>query len=71
MPDDHHQRLRDLFARGLELPVVARGAFLAAACNGDDALRERLMAMLAGAEDARFLIAPSGRLPSGKNLPSR
>ena len=63
MPDRHHERLRDLFARSLELPVAARGAFLAAACDGDDVLQRRLLAMLAGADDARFLSAPTGTLP--------
>lgn len=70
MPDRRHERLRDLFARSLELPVAARGAFLAAACGGDDALRRRLLAMLAGADDEHFLSAPSGALPSSAERPA-
>lgn len=71
MPDRDHQRLRDLFARGLELPLGARDAFLVTACDGDDALRQRVLAMLAGAEDARFLSAPNGRMPVGERRRSR
>ena len=46
MPDRHHERLRDLFARSLELPAAAREAFLADACGGDEALQRRLLVSL-------------------------
>ena len=64
MPDRHHERLRDLFARCLDLPADAREAFLAEACRGDEPLRRRVSAMLAGAGDERFLSEPTGQLPN-------
>lgn len=64
MPDRHHERLRDLFARCLDLPVDAREAFLAEACRGDEPLLRRVSAMLAGADDERFLSEPTGQLPN-------
>jgi len=63
MPDRHHERLRSLFARCLDLPADARGAFLAEACGGDEPLRRRVLAMLVGADDERFLSEPTGQLP--------
>ncbi|MBL8739182.1 MAG: serine/threonine protein kinase [Planctomycetes bacterium] len=64
MQDRHHERLRTLFAQCVDLPADARSAFLAEACAGDDALRRRLQAMLAGADDVRFLSEPTGQLPA-------
>lgn len=63
MPDRHHERLRDLFARCLDLPAAAREAFLAEACRGDEPLRRRVSAMLAGADDERFLSEPTEAMP--------
>jgi serine/threonine protein kinase/tetratricopeptide (TPR) repeat protein len=69
MPDRHHERLRSLFARCLDLPADARGAFLAEACGGDEPLRRRVSAMLVGADDERFLSEPTGQLPNAAPAP--
>ena len=55
-----HRRLRQLFDRALDVPIVERAKFLAEACAGDEALRQRLLAMLQAAEDEQFLAAPTG-----------
>ena len=72
MTDPQHDRIRAVFAEAIELPVAAREAFLRGACRGDAALQQRVLAMLAGAEDERFLAAPTGQLPPASGLaPSR
>ncbi|MFO1031018.1 MAG: serine/threonine-protein kinase [Planctomycetota bacterium] len=70
MQDRHHERLRALFTQCVDLPAEARGAFLDEACAGDEPLRRRLQAMLAGADDARFLSEPTGQLPAAANAPA-
>ncbi len=45
-----HQREQALFAAALDRPVDERAAFLAGACHGDPALRQRLEALLAAHE---------------------
>ncbi|MBK8096837.1 MAG: tetratricopeptide repeat protein [Planctomycetes bacterium] len=54
-----HTRLRQLFDQAFELPAAARDAFLSSACAGDDSLQRRLEAMLAAADDQRFLAEPT------------
>ncbi|MGB3966114.1 MAG: hypothetical protein WBO45_05245, partial [Planctomycetota bacterium] len=63
MTESDHERLRVLFGEAAALPEAARAAFLAARCGPDAALQQRLLAMLAGADDARFLANPTGELP--------
>ena len=58
-----HLRLRRLFDQALELSPGQRPAFLAEACGGDDTLRQRLLTMLAAAEDEHFLAEPTGAGP--------
>jgi serine/threonine protein kinase/tetratricopeptide (TPR) repeat protein len=53
-------RLRELFDRAAALPVDAREAWLAKVCPGDPELVRRVLGMLTGADDERFLAAPTG-----------
>ncbi len=64
MTDSSHLQLRQIFTRALELPAAERAAFLAQACGGDEALVRRVQAMLAAAEDDRFLGNPTGVGPA-------
>jgi serine/threonine protein kinase/tetratricopeptide (TPR) repeat protein len=63
MPDPRHEQLRRLFDRAIELPAGARPAFLDSQCAGDADLKQRLLAMLAAADDERFLSVPTGPKP--------
>src|SRR5437762_8095395 len=47
-----------LFAAALERPLGERGAFLDGACHGDEALRQRLEALLAAHEQTDALPPP-------------
>jgi eukaryotic-like serine/threonine-protein kinase len=60
MATDDENLLRQLFDRALDLTGPAREEFLASVCGADAAMRARLQALLAGAEDAHFLAAPPG-----------
>jgi len=46
------KRIEEVFHRAEELPEEEREAFLAAACDGDEALRSRVLALLAAEIDA-------------------
>lgn len=46
------ERLKQLFETAADLPTAQRGVFLAETCRGDDALRDRLLALLAAHDDA-------------------
>jgi serine/threonine protein kinase/formylglycine-generating enzyme required for sulfatase activity len=46
MSDPRWERLKELFAAGLEVPAAERDAWLARSCNGDAELREELRALL-------------------------
>jgi eukaryotic-like serine/threonine-protein kinase len=59
MSDPRHDLLRGLFDRALALPTTARAAFLDRECGVDEALKRRLLGMLAAAEDDRFLADPT------------
>ncbi len=63
MTDPKHERLRSLFDRALELSPIERAAFLARECGGDATLKLRVEALLAAAEDDRFLGSPTGPKP--------
>jgi serine/threonine protein kinase/tetratricopeptide (TPR) repeat protein len=60
MPDPRHVRLRRIFDEALELPKAKREGFLARECGDDAALKAQVEALLAAAEDERFLSAPTG-----------
>ena len=63
---------RDLFEGALERPRQERAAWLARACDGDDALRDRVLALLAAAErDDGFLEPPSRPAPGQRIGPYR
>ncbi|HYE95781.1 MAG TPA: hypothetical protein VD962_06195, partial [Rubricoccaceae bacterium] len=47
-----HRRAMDLFLDALDRPAAGRAAFLAAACDGDAALRDEIEALLAAHDDA-------------------
>ncbi len=64
MPDSKHQRIRSLFDGAMALPKSQREPFLDGQCGGDAGLRQRLDAMLAAADDERFLGAPTGPQPA-------
>jgi serine/threonine protein kinase/tetratricopeptide (TPR) repeat protein len=61
---DSHLNLRRLFGEALDLPAAERAAFLAGACGDDRALAQRLQAMLAAADDERFLADPAAAWPA-------
>jgi serine/threonine protein kinase len=63
MPDPKHTTLRGLFDRAILLPADARAAFLKEQCGGDAELQQRLVAMLAAADDENFLSSPTGPKP--------
>jgi hypothetical protein len=46
-----------LFAAALEKPTTERSAFLDGACHGDEALRQRLEALLAAHEQTEGALA--------------
>ncbi|MBL9075994.1 MAG: protein kinase [Planctomycetes bacterium] len=53
--DDREERVRRLFDGAFELPANLRSSWLDRECAGDQALRLRLAAMLAAADDPGFL----------------
>ena len=54
------QRLKDVFAGARVVPAERRPAYLAEACDGDEALREEVESLLASNERARsFLETPA------------
>ncbi|MBL8803517.1 MAG: serine/threonine protein kinase [Planctomycetes bacterium] len=60
MNDPKHRQLRELFEQALELSAEQRSIFLSARCAGQPELRQRIEALLAAAEDERFLASPTG-----------
>jgi eukaryotic-like serine/threonine-protein kinase len=60
MDPERWRRIDDLLEQALELPLEDRAAFVEAACNGDQALREQVQHLL-GAHDraGNFLAAPA------------
>ena len=60
MNDPKHRQLRELFEQALELSAEQRRIFLAARCAEQPELRQRIEALLAAAEDDRFLTSPTG-----------
>ncbi len=64
MKDPERWRTVDrIFAQALELPAAERGAFLDAACAGDEDLRREVETLLAADErDATFLERPAGEI---------
>lgn len=46
----------NLFARAIELPRAARGAFLRAACGEDESLRQRVEQLIEAHESAGAII---------------
>jgi len=58
MSDARWERLKELFAAGLEIPAEERDAWLARSCNGDAALRDELRALLVAHESpSEFTLA--------------
>ena len=58
-PDDW-PRLKDVFAGARALPTDERPAYLAAACGGNEALRQEVESLLSSDERAKsFLEAPA------------
>ena len=70
MSDQDHERLRRVFDRAIDLPARERPAFLARECAGDEALRARIEAVLAAAEDERFLAGTRGAGAGHVELPA-
>jgi eukaryotic-like serine/threonine-protein kinase len=67
-------RAKDLFDRALDKEPGERGAFLAAACEGDDDLRAEVESLLAAHEDAEGFLAtgqPGGLLERGEGDAAR
>ena len=69
MPDPHHDHLRRLFDKALDLPPAARQTFLDSKCGTDVQLKQRLMAMLLAADDEQFLTKPTGEQPDASPKP--
>ena len=61
MDHQRHQRMRSLFDRALERPASERHAFLERECQADAEMLAEVEAMLAAADDSKFLSAPTGR----------
>jgi serine/threonine-protein kinase len=64
-------RLHELFTQLLDVPLGERGAFLDRACQGDEALRAEVLALMehdGAAEERRFLESSASRIPGA--LPS-
>jgi eukaryotic-like serine/threonine-protein kinase len=60
MSDDRWTRVERIFDHARDLPRDARGAFLATACGGDDAVRAEVLALLdADAAGAGFMAEPA------------
>src|SRR6185369_6073010 len=55
-----HESLKRLFDLVFDAPAAERAALLDRACAGDKELRQRLSAMIAAADDDRFLGAATG-----------
>jgi hypothetical protein len=52
MDPDHRRRIEDLCDAALDRDPDERAAFVAAACGGEEALREEVEALLAHAPEA-------------------
>ena len=60
LPPDDWPRLKDVFAGARALPADERPAYLAAACDGNEALRQEVESLLSSDERAKsFLEAPA------------
>jgi serine/threonine protein kinase/tetratricopeptide (TPR) repeat protein len=59
LADQEHQNLRRIFELAIAASAEDREAILEFECRGDSALKERIRAMLAGAEDEQFLAEPT------------
>jgi len=64
MTDPKHRQLRELFEHALDLSPEQRRGFLASHCAGQPELQRRIEALLAAAEDERFLASPTGPVAS-------
>lgn len=64
-----HEQIRRLFELAMSAAPEDRGPLLDAACGGNAALKDRVMAMIAGAEDDRFLASPTNA-PSDTQMPT-
>ena len=59
MTEHAHQEIRRLFDLAIEVPDDEREAALDRECRNDFGLKQRIKAMLAAAEDDRFLGSPT------------
>ncbi|MBC8105461.1 MAG: serine/threonine protein kinase [Anaerolineae bacterium] len=59
MPDAKHEQLRRVFDLVIAAPADQRESLLNRECGGDLEFRQRILAMIEAAEDARFLSAPT------------
>ena len=59
LADHDHQNLRRIFDIALAAAAADREAILESECRGDIGLKDRIRAMLAGAEDEHFLASPT------------
>ena len=60
LPPYDRQRLKEVFADARVLPASERQAYLAAACDGNEALRQEVESLLASDERAKtFLESPA------------
>lgn len=59
MTPERYARIGALFHETLERPAEERAAFLDAACDRDDALRQEVASLLAAQESAREFIEPA------------
>ncbi|TVQ60959.1 MAG: serine/threonine protein kinase [Phycisphaerales bacterium] len=66
--EQHHHELRRIFDLALSTPSADRAALLEQACGRDVALRQRVEAMIAAAEDDHFLNAPTAGFTEAAQL---
>ena len=60
MAEHPHEDVRRLFDMVLDVPASQRESVLDRACGGDEGLKQRILAMIAAAEDDQFLGQPTG-----------
>jgi len=71
MAEQTHEELRRIFGLAFAVPAAQRDSLLDRECGGDAALKQRIVAMIAAAEDDRFLAEPTADvMPTAEVDPS-
>ncbi len=70
MTEPAHAELRRIFELAIEVRGNDRSILLDRECRGNEALRRRVEAMIAAAEDEGFLAAPTGNIVPQQEVPT-